>query len=729
MKIISKSVEIGGKELTLEVGRLAGQATSAVLARYGDTMVLVTVVASKPREDLDYFPLQVEYVERLYAGGRIKGSRWVKREGRPTDEAILTARLIDRSIRPLFPEGYKNEVQVVITVLSVDAENDADIPAICAASAALNISEIPWQGPIGAVRMGFVPKNGEGAFITNPSYQDLEYSHLDLIVSASQQAIIMLEGGAKEVPEESILKGIETAQKEAQKVIVLIEELTKQVGVKKKAFKKPTIDATLVKNIEKELGKKTEELVAAIADKETNNGVLEDIYEALLEKFSDQKKETIVNIVDKLLKKTIREQIINKGKRPDNRKPEEIRPIDIEVGLLPRTHGSAMFKRGDTQTLTVTTLGSSSLEQLIENMEGEESKRYIHHYYMPPFSVGEAGRIGSPSRREIGHGALAERALEAVIPSEDEFPYTVRVVSEIMSSNGSSSMASVCGSTLSLMDAGVPIKTQVSGIAMGLISEGKKKVILTDITGLEDFNGDMDFKIAGTKKGITAMQMDVKTTDLSVETIKEILAKAETGRNSIMEKMLAVLSTSRASVSKFAPKIEVVHVPVEKIGEIIGPGGKIIRKIISETGAAVDVEDDGAVSISSPDEKVVAKAVEWVKNLVREVKAGEIFEGTVKRIQPFGAFVEILPGKEGLVHVSKMSKEFVNDPSEVVSLDQKVTVKVREIDSQGRISLTMNLDEKETQDSSRKDFGNKRFPRRSDRPFHQRPQRPPSSRR
>jgi len=729
MKIISKSVEIGGKELTLEVGRLAGQATSAVLARYGDTMVLVTVVASKPREDLDYFPLQVEYVERLYAGGRIKGSRWVKREGRPTDEAILTARLIDRSIRPLFPEGYKNEVQVVVTVLSVDAENDADIPAICAASAALNISEIPWQGPIGAVRMGFVPKNGEGAFITNPSYQDLEYSHLDLIVSASQQAIIMLEGGAKEVPEESILKGIETAQKEAQKVIVLIEELTKQVGVKKKAFKKPTIDATLVKNIEKELGKKTEELVAAIADKETNNDVLEDIYEALLEKFSDQKKETIVNIVDKLLKKTIREQIINKGKRPDNRKPEEIRPIDIEVGLLPRTHGSAMFKRGDTQTLTVTTLGSSSLEQLIENMEGEESKRYIHHYYMPPFSVGEAGRIGSPSRREIGHGALAERALEAVIPSEDEFPYTVRVVSEIMSSNGSSSMASVCGSTLSLMDAGVPIKTQVSGIAMGLISEGKKKVILTDITGLEDFNGDMDFKIAGTKKGITAMQMDVKTTDLSVETIKEILAKAETGRNSIMEKMLAVLSTSRASVSKFAPKIEVVHVPVEKIGEIIGPGGKIIRKIISETGAAVDVEDDGAVSISSPDEKVVAKAVEWVKNLVREVKAGEIFEGTVKRIQPFGAFVEILPGKEGLVHVSKMSKEFVNDPSEVVSLDQKVTVKVREIDSQGRINLTMNLDEKETQDSSRKDFGNKRFPRRSDRPFHQRPQRPPSSRR
>ncbi len=729
MKIISKSVEIGGKKLTLEVGRLAGQATSAVLARYGDTMVLVTIVAAKPREDLDYFPLQVEYVERLYAGGRIKGSRWVKREGRPTDEAILTARLIDRSIRPLFPEGYKNEVQVVVTVLSVDAENDADIPAICAASAALSISEIPWQGPIGAVRMGFVPKNGEGAFITNPSYQDLEYSHLDLIVSASQQAIIMLEGGAKEVPEESILKGIETAQKEAQKVIALIEELTKQVGVKKKAFKKTAIDATLMKNVEKELGKKVEELVTAIADKENNSSVLEDIYEALLEKFSDQKKETIVNIVDKLLKKTIREQIINKGKRPDGRKPEEIRPIEIEVGLLPRTHGSAMFKRGDTQTLTVTTLGSSSLEQLIENMEGEESKRYIHHYYMPPFSVGEAGRIGSPSRREIGHGALAERALEAVIPSEDEFPYTIRVVSEIMSSNGSTSMAAVCGSTLSLMDAGVPIKSPVSGIAMGLISEGKKKIILADILGLEDFNGDIDFKIAGTKKGITAMQMDVKATDLSVKTIGEILTQAKVGREFIMEKMLAVLPSSRASVSKFAPKIEVVHVPVEKIGEVIGPGGKVIRKIINETGAAIDVEDDGSVSISSPDEKVVAKAAEWVKNLVREVKVGEVFEGTVKRIQPFGAFVEVLPGKEGLVHVSRMSKEFVNDPSEIVSLGQKVTVKVREIDSQGRINLTMNLDEREDQPSNRQDFGGKKFSRHSDRPFHQRPQRPRSPRR
>jgi len=695
MKIISKSVEIGGKNLTLEVGRFAGQATSAVLARYGDTMVLATVVVSKPREDLDYFPLYVEYVERLYAGGRIKGSRWVKREGRPTDEAILTARLVDRSIRPLFPEGYKNEIQVVITVLSVDAENDADIPALCATSAALSISKIPWQGPIGAVRMGFVPKNGDSAFLINPSYQDLEYSHLDLIVSITKKGIIMLEGGAKEIPEETILKAIESAQPEIQKVIALIEDLTKQVGVKKQPFENIPIEATLMKNIEKDLGKKTGELVASMAVKEESGGVLEEIYEALFEKYSDQKKETIVKIVDKLLKKTIREQILNKGKRPDGRKPEEIRPIEVEVGILPRTHGSAMFRRGDTQALTVTTLGSPSLEQLIENMEGEESKRYIHHYYMPPFSVGEVGRIGSPSRREIGHGALAEKALEAVTPSEEDFPYTIRLVSEIMSSNGSTSMASVCGSTLSLMDAGVPLKAPVSGIAMGLVSEGEKQVILSDIIGLEDFNGDMDFKVAGTKQGITAMQMDVKKTDLNIKTVAKILNQAKEGRFFILEKMLAVLSSSRASVSKFAPKIEVVHVPVEKIGEVIGPGGKIIRKIIAETGAVVDVEDDGSVNISSPDEAAVKKAVEWVKNLVREVKAGEIFEGTVKRIQPFGAFVEILPGKDGLVHVSRMSKEFVNDPSEVVSLDQKVTVRVTEIDSQGRINLSMILDEKE----------------------------------
>ena len=699
MKTVLKSLEIGGKNLTLEVGRFAAQANSAVLARYGDTMVLATVVAAKPREDLDYLPLGVEYVERLYAGGRIKGSRWVKREGRPSDEATLTARLIDRSIRPLFPEGYKNEIQVVITVLSVDSENSADIPAIGAVSAALAIADIPWEGPIGAVRVGFVPKNGEGVFIINPTYQDLEFSELDLVISSTEKAIIMLEGGAKEISEETLLKAIEAGQKESLKIIKIINELAKEVGKKKEKFTPVEIKASLINQIEKEVKKEVEEVVSLMASKEGPGGVLEEIKQAVVEKYPEEKKDQIAKIIEKLFKKTMRNQILTKGKRPDGRKPTEIRPIEIEVGILPRTHGSAMFKRGNTQALTVTTLGSPSLEQLIESMEGEETKRYMHHYYMPPFSMGETGRVGWPSRREIGHGALAERALEAVLPSEEKFPYAIRIVSEIMSSNGSTSMASVCGSTLSLMDAGVPIKAPVSGIAMGMVSEGEKQVILSDIIGLEDFDGDMDFKVAGTQKGLTAIQMDVKTKDLTVKTLQKVLTQGKEGRDFILGKMLEVLPSSRTQVSKFAPKIEVVHVPVERIGEIIGPGGKIIRKIISETGAAIDVEDDGSVNISSPDQEAVKRAVEWVKSLVREVKAGEVFEGTVKRIQPFGAFVEVLPGKDGLVHVSRMSKDFVKDPSDVVTIGQKVKVRVTEIDDMGRINLSMLFgDENESQE-------------------------------
>jgi len=708
MKTILKSVEIGGKNLTLEVGRFAAQASSAVLARYGDTMVLATVVVAKPREDLDYLPLGVEYVERLYAGGRIKGSRWVKREGRPSDEATLTARLIDRSVRPLFPEGYKNEIQVVITVLSVDSENSADIPAIGAVSAALAIADIPWEGPIGAVRVGFVPKNGEGVFIINPTYQDLEFSELDLVISSTEKAIIMLEGGAKEISEETLLKAIEAGQKESLKIIKIINELAKEVGKKKEKFTPVEIKASLINQIEKEVKKEVEEVVSLMASKEGLGGVLEEIKQAVVEKYPEEKKDQIAKIIEKLFKKTIRNQILTKGKRPDGRKPTEIRPIEIEVGILPRTHGSAMFKRGNTQALTVTTLGSPSLEQLIESMEGEETKRYMHHYYMPPFSMGETGRVGWPSRREIGHGALAERALEAVLPSEEKFPYAIRIVSEIMSSNGSTSMASVCGSTLSLMDAGVPIKAPVSGIAMGMVSEGEKQVILSDIIGLEDFDGDMDFKVAGTQKGITAIQMDVKTKDLTVKTLQKVLTQGKEGRDFILGKMLEVLPSSRTQVSKFAPKIEVVHVPVERIGEIIGPGGKIIRKIISETGAAIDVEDDGSVNISSPDQEAVKRAVEWVKSLVREVKPGEVFEGTIKRIQPFGAFVEVLPGKDGLVHVSRMSKDFVKDPSDLVTIGQKVKVRVTEIDDQGRINLSMLFgDENESQEKFPR-----RFPRR-----------------
>jgi polyribonucleotide nucleotidyltransferase len=719
MKIVSKKTEIGGKELFLEVGRFAGQADASVIARYGDTMVLATVVSSSPREDLDYLPLYVEYIERLYAGGRIKGSRWVKREGRPSDEATRTARLIDRSIRPFFPAAYRNEVQVIITVLSVDSENDPDIPAICAASAALTISSIPWKGPVGAVRVGYVPQNGEETFITNPTYQDLEYSEMDLVISATQETMAMIDGEAKGIPEEIILKGLEFAQKEAAKIVQLIKLLQKTVGQKKQAFREEKVKASLVKRIEKEVGKDLDSLIVQMATKKGSGKTLEELRAALAEKYDEEKKITITKIVDELMKKKIRASILKNGKRPDDRRPDQIRPLEIEVGILPRTHGSAMFARGRTQALTVTTLGSPSLEQLIEGMTGEETKRYIHHYYMPPFSVGETGRLGWPSRREIGHGALAEKALAPMIPSEEKFPYTIRLVSEIMSSNGSTSMAAVCGSTLSLMDAGVPIKAPVAGIAMGLISEKGKTVILSDILGMEDFNGDMDFKVAGNKEGITALQLDVKTYHLTLEIIKKVMAQAREGRIYILKEMLKVLPASRAQLSKFAPKVSILHVPVEKIGEVIGPGGRIIREIISKTGAAVDVEDDGTVNISGADKQSVDQAVAWIEGLIKEVEAGEVFEGTVKRIQPFGAFVEIAPGKEGLVHVSQMSTQYVSDPNDVVKAGQKVKVRVREIDDMGRINLSMLFGE----DAKRAPNPRQRKPVRNSR------HRPPSRRR
>jgi polyribonucleotide nucleotidyltransferase len=726
IKKISKSVEIGGKKLTLEVGGLAEQANAAVLARYGDTMVLATVVSAGPNEGIDYFPLFVEYVERLYAGGRIKGSRWVKREGRPSEEAILTARLVDRSIRPLFSKDYKNEVQVIITVLSVDGENNPDMPAIWATSAALAISDIPWQGPVGAMRVGYVPKNSEGSFIINPTYQDLDYSKMDLIISGREEKTIMLEGEAQEVSEEVLLKGIKAAQKEIKQVIQLIKTLAKETGKKKQTIKEEKVDPKLVKKIETEVGKQLDEIIFSMTKSETGEAVNE-IKEALVEKYEEEKKKLITKIVDDLVKKSVREQVLKKGKRIDGRKTDEVRQIEIEVGLLPRTHGSAMFKRGQTQVLTVTTLGSPSLEQLIEGMEGEETKRYIHHYYMPPFSLGETGRVGWPRRREIGHGALAERALMAVIPSEEKFPYTIGVVSEVMSSNGSTSMAAVCGSVLSLMDAGVPIKAPVAGIAMGLIEEGEKRIILTDILGLEDFYGEMDFKLAGTKEGVTVMQMDVKNHGIDLDLLKEIIAQAKKGRLFILQKMIAVLPASRLKLSKFAPKIKVVRVPVEKIGEIIGPGGRTIKGLISETGAAIDVEDDGTVNVSAPDEKAVEQAVAKIEGLIREVEVGEIYEGEVKRIQPFGAFVEVLPGKDGLVHVSRMSAEYVKDPNEIVKEGDKVKVKVTEVDERGRIALSMLLDEE----------GNQRPPRRqpekrrSDqhRSFSRSGERPPFRRR
>ncbi|KKU83480.1 polyribonucleotide nucleotidyltransferase [Candidatus Gottesmanbacteria bacterium RIFCSPLOWO2_01_FULL_49_10] len=689
MKIVKKSIDINGKELSLEVGRFAEQASCAVLARYGDTMVLSTVTASSRETTLDYFPLSVEYVERLYAGGRIKGSRWVKREGRPSDDAVLSGRIIDRSIRPLFPKAYKHDVQVIITVLSVDGENDPDVLGLVATSAAIALSPIPWDGPIAGVRVGYVKDNGNSSFLINPTATEQAMSDFDFVVATSREKTVMLEGGFCETPEDIVFEAVKKAKEVNARLIDLIDSLVKVAGkpkttallvsdadeLKKKIaadYKKEMADA-FVKKAEKEFGG---DEVASLAK------TIAEAYDALYS------VKAVEEALDALFKKQVRENVLEKGKRFDGRKVDEVRPLTVDTGILPRTHGSAIFQRGQTQVLTVATLGTPSLEQLIESPMGEESKRYIHHYSMPPYSVGETGRVGTPSRREIGHGALAERALLSVIPSEEDFPYTIRLVSEVMSSNGSTSMASTCGSTLALMDAGVPIKEPVAGISVGLMTDKKKFVLLTDIMGIEDFAGDMDFKVAGTKNGITAIQLDIKIDGLTDEIVKETLGRAKTARMKILEKMLSVLPSSRKNLSQYAPKVQVVKVPTEKIGEVIGPGGRMIRQIIAVTGASVDVNDDGSVVISgTPDG--VEKAVVWVQGLTRDVQPGEEYEGEVKRILPFGAFVEILPGKEGLVHVSQMATGFVRDPNDVVSLGKKVKVRVVEIDDQHRINLSM----------------------------------------
>lgn len=696
-KLLSE-FDIAGKKLTLEAGKVARQADAAVLARYGDTMVLATVVAHPLSEYPGYFPLYVEYVERLYAGGKIKGSRWVKREGRPSDDAILSARLIDRSTRPLFSKNYQGEeVQVVATVLSVDSENDPTILAPVAAAAALAVSDIPWQGPVGVVRVGM----RNGSYFANPTDSELEYSELDLVLAADEGNIFMIEAGADQVSEEKLLGAIEFGAREAKKIIAGIDKLAKQVGVQKRKLPK-TSASQLKKDIEKKYGSRIDELAKNIALHKVGGEEVEEVRLGIREEFSDLQKQEVSSAFDEVLRERTRKLLLL-GKRLDERKTDEIRKIEASVGILPRTHGSALFARGQTQVLTVTTLGSPSLEQLIESPEGEETKRFIHHYSMPPYATGETGRFGWPSRREIGHGALVERALLPVIPTEDKFPYTIRVVSEILSSNGSTSMASVCGSSLSLMDAGAPITTPVAGVAMGLVIEGKKTVILSDILGLEDVAGDMDFKVAGTAEGITAIQLDVKTSDLTSKILKDALAQAKKGRLSILEKMQKVLAAPRPKISVYAPKVEVLRVPVEKIGEVIGPGGRTIRKIIAETGAQVEIEDDGTVNISGVDEESVSRATSIIKGLTREVKAGEVFTGEVKRILPFGAFVEILPGKEGLVHISDMSEEFVKDPADIVKLGDKVKVRVKEKDELGRINLSMVFGDKRSKRPPRRE--------------------------
>lgn len=716
---VKKSIEIGGKTLTLSTGKLAKQADAAVLASYGETVVLATVVSSTLTTDLGYFPLTVEYMERLYAGGRIKGSRWVKREGRPSDDEILTDRLIDRSIRPLFPKDYKKEVQVIITVLSVDQENSPDVIAAIATSAALSISEIPWLGPVSVVRIS--QRNGD--FITFPTVSEILESNLELVVTLSKNSVVMIEAGAREVTEEVILDGIAAAQKDGDRIIKLLQELTDEAGVKKDLVQKDSHDVKIKSQIRKMAGDKVTDLIKKTSLKKAGPSDYSELRMAVVSSFPKEEVYHATVAFEDLFREIGREMILG-GKRPDSRKTDEIRKLSCEVGVLPRTHGSAIFSRGETQVLTVTTLASHELEQLIETAEGEESKRYMHHYSMPPYSVGETGRIGSPSRREIGHGALVERALEPVIPSEETFPYTIRVVSEVLSSNGSTSMASVCGSSLSLMDAGVPIKGAVSGIAMGLVVENPDKyVILSDITGLEDGIGDMDFKVAGTKDGITALQLDVKTLNLTLPILKVALTQAKTSRKEIMDFMLKTISLPQTKVSRYAPKIKVLKVAQDKIGEVIGPGGRTIRKIIAETGAKVDVEDDGSVHISALSDEALIKAVETIESLTKEIKAGEIYTGIIKRIEPFGVFAEILPSKEGMVHVSDMSENFTNNPSDIVKLGDKVQVRVKEIDNLGRINLSMLMDASHDKprmrkemsprsssgSSGREDFGRGRF--------------------
>lgn len=690
-KKIEKTFELGGKTITLTTGELAEQANAAVMARCGDTVVLATVASAELKMELDYFPLTVEYMERLYAGGRIKGSRWVKREGRPTDEEILSARLIDRSIRPLFPKTYKKEVQVIVTVLSVDMENDPAILGAIAASAAIHASYLPWKGPVAPLTVGLV----DGKYVVNPTTAELEKSEMDLTVSSTKDAILMVEAGASEVTEEQIIKGIEFAQKESKAVLKAITELSEEVGVEREVYKEEKPSAELESQVKKLVGDRMAGVVESLVHVENGRSTeLQDLIDAVVENVTEADAIWVPYILDHMKKDYIREQILKKGKRPDGRKLTEVRSLSGQVGYLPRVHGSALFKRGQTHVLSVVTLGSENMGQLLESAEGEVEKHYMHHYSMPPYASGETGRVGSPGRREIGHGALAERALIPVIPSQDEFPYAIRVVSEVMSSNGSTSMASVCGSTLSLMDAGVPIKSPVAGIAMGLIIESEKEfAVLSDIMGIEDFNGDMDFKVAGTEKGITALQLDVKTLNLTAEILAQALEQSKDARGQVMKVLKDTITEPRTAVSEFAPKIKVVKIPVEKIGEFIGPSGKNIKKLMADTGVQIDVNDDGAVSISGVDGEALQKAVTYVEGFAKEVQVGEIYEGEVVRLMNFGAFVNILPGKDGMVHVSDMGQEgFVKDAGDVVHIGQKVQVRVKEIDEMGRVNLSMNMD-------------------------------------
>ncbi|MEW6347606.1 MAG: polyribonucleotide nucleotidyltransferase [Thermodesulfobacteriota bacterium] len=682
----SSRAEINGKEVVFETGRLAKQASGSVVVSVADTVVLVTAVSERRgREGIDFFPLTVDYLEMTYAAGKIPGG-YFKREGRPTEKEILTARFIDRPVRPLFPDGFNCETQIIATVLSSDGENDPDILAINAASAALHISDIPFDGPIGAVRVGRVDKN----LILNPTPLEESYSDLDLIVVGSRNGIVMVEGGADQLPEKVFLDAIFKAQEEILKIVQAQEELRQLAGKPKREVSKPSPDEELVEKLKREWGDKIETALTIPAKLE-RYAALEQLglkaIESLGEEAESRRKE-VLGYLEELQGKYIRQMILEKNTRIGGRGFEQIRDISCEVGILPRTHGSALFTRGETQALVIATLGTSSDEQKVEALEGMSYKSFMLHYKFPPFAVGEVKFLRGPSRREIGHGALAERAIAYLLPSDEDFPYTIRVVSEILESNGSSSMATVCGTSLSLMDAGVPIADPVAGIAMGLFSEGDKVAILSDIIGDEDHHGDMDFKIAGTSKGITALQMDIKIEGLSRDIVTKALYQAREGRLHILDEMKRGIEKPRKEISRFAPRIVVVYVNPEKIRDVIGPGGKTIRAIQEETNTKIEVDDTGKVMIASVDPEGADDARRAVERLTQEAQVGRIYNGVVKKVTDFGAFVEIFPGTEGLVHISQLDFARVRKVTDVCHEGDDMTVKVIGIDTQGKIKLS-----------------------------------------
>ena len=681
------SFELAGRPLTFEIGELAKQANASVLVRYGDTVVLSTCVASKEPKDIDFFPLTIGYEERLYAVGKVPGG-FIKREGRPSEHAILAGRLIDRPIRPLFPDGFRNDVQVINYVMSVDHNNSPEVSAMIGSSLSLSISDIPFEGPIAGVIVGRV--NGE--FVLNPTVEQLENSDIDLTVAGTKDAVNMVEAGAKEVPEEVMLEAIMFGHDAIKQIIAFQEQIVAEIGKEKMELNLYEIDADINARV-REMAEADMLAAIQVVEKHARQEAIDAVKKRVLEVFeaeevTEKELKQVKEVLNKIVKEEVRRLITDEKVRPDGRKIDEIRPLSSRVDLLPRTHGSALFTRGQTQALSICTLGALNEHQMLDGLEVEETKRFMHHYNFPPFSVGETGRYGAPGRREVGHGALGERALKQVMPSEKEFPYTVRLVSEVLESNGSTSQASICASTMALMAAGVPIKAPVAGIAMGLVKKGENYTVLTDIQGMEDHLGDMDFKVAGTAQGVTALQMDIKIEGLSREILEEALQQAKVGRMQILNHMLGTIAETRDDLSAYAPKIKVMTIKVDKIRDVIGPGGKQINEIIDKTGVKIDIEQDGTVYILHDNTENINQAVAMIEDIVREVEVGKIYLGKVVRIEKFGAFVEIFPGQDGLVHISQLAEERVAKTEDVVNVGDQIYVKVTVIDDRGRASLS-----------------------------------------